>query len=443
MYNSKNTQYLFKQSAGPIWNFYSDERHGLCYSILSKRNTWSEPVSINKDYLPPFYIDMDFEDNFHILFQDKQGSIFYTFLDKSNNINTLQVLKSNIPTSYNKYLKLVVSRNVINIFFIIDYNNSHILAHQTVIGNTVNPPKVIDYVYKNDHPYTLIKDKSGNIYVFYHVSDGKYLQIGFKKYNPNQKIWGEFTPVTRFNGDCNFPKTAIDNKDIISILYQRKTQKQFELVYQQKVPDRNMWSAETVIQSSSYSFNNSSIVIINQSIIVYWVRDDNIYYSMSSDMGKTWSKSSKLIFPASKQLLCFSYKTNNPYESENIYANEIPGSYLNGYKLAFYQNNYQNNSISADELRSMIIDGLHLLKGNIEDLHEADNSIKESISKIDNLYKNIHNELIKQSVKITYLENEIGKLRNSIKHIEDISTPEYHEEKQQEEDINSIGINDA
>ncbi len=430
MYNSRNKQYLFKQSTGSTWNFYSDDRYGLCYSILSKRNTWSEPVSINKNFLPPFYIEMDFEDNFHILFQDKQGNIFYTFLDKSN-VNTLQVLKSNVATSYNKYLKLIVSRNTINIFFIIDHNNSHILAHQTINGKTINPPKVIDYVLKNDHPYSLLKDKSGNIYVFYQVSDGKYLQIGFKKYNTNQKIWGEFTPVTRFNGDCQFPKTVIDNKDIISIIYQRKTDKQIELIYQQKVPERNMWSSETIIQTSSYAFNNSSIILLNGNVIVYWIRDDNIYYSMSSDLGKTWTKSSKFIFPASKQLLCFSYKSNNPYESDSIYTKEIPGIYLNGYKLAFYQNstNITSTSISTDELRNMIIDGMHLLKGNVEDLFEADNLIKESISKIDNMCKIIHKELTKQSVKITYLENEIGKLKNNIKPSEYSSTSEDDEKE--------------
>lgn len=435
MYNSRNKQYLFRQSTGSIWNFYSDERYGLCYSTLSKRNTWSEPISINKDFLPPFYIDMDFEDNFHILFQDKQGNIFYTFLDKST-VNTLQVLRSNVATSYNKYLKLIVSRNTINIFFIIDHNNSHILAHQTINGKTINPPKVIDYVLKNDHPYSLLTDKSGNIYAFYQVSDGKYLQIGFKKYNPNQKIWGEFTPVTRFNGDCQFPKTVIDNKDIISIIYQRKTDKQIELIYQQKVPERNMWSSETIIQTSSYAFNNSSIILLNGNIIVYWIRDDIIYYSMSSDLGKIWTKSSKFIFPASKQLLCFSYKSNNPYESDSIYAKEIPGSYLNGYKLAFYQNSTNNTStsISTDELKSMIIDGMHLLKGNVEDLFEADNLIKESISKIDNMCKTIHKELIKQSVKITYLENEIGKLKNNIKPSEYSSTSEDNEKVSNKDD---------
>jgi hypothetical protein len=421
MYNLKNKQYLFRQSAGNVWNFFSDERHGLCYSTLSKRNSWSEPVSLHKEFLPPFYIDMDFDDNFHILFQDKQGNIFYTFLDKSN-VKTIQVLKSNNPSSYNKYLQLTASRNSINLFFIIEHNNSHILAHQTINGKVINPPKVIDYIFKNDLPYSLITDKSGNIYIFYQVSDGKYLQIGFKKYNPSQKIWGEFTPVTRYNGDCQFPKTVIDNKDIISIIYQRKNDKYIELVYQQKVPERNMWSVENIIHTSSYPFNNSSIILSNGNITVFWIRDDNINFCTSNDLGKSWTKPSKYTFPVSKQLLCFSYKSNNPYECDKVYAKEIPGSYLNGYKLAFYQENSSNVSVSTDELKNMIIDGMHLLKGNVEDLIESDNAIKDSISKIDNTYKNLHKELIKQSVKISYLESEIAKLRNNVKFAESNST---------------------
>ncbi|HEY9059955.1 MAG TPA: hypothetical protein VIO64_05545 [Pseudobacteroides sp.] len=433
MYNSKNKQYVFKQSTGSVWNFFSDERKGICYSILSKRNTWSEPVIVHKDFLPPFYIDMDFEDNFHVLFQDKQGNIFYTFLDKSN-VKTVQVLKSNIPSVYNKYLQLTATRNNINIFFIVDHNNSHILAHQTISGKVINPPKVIDYIFKNEHPYSILTDKSGSIYVFYQVSDGKYIQIGFKKYTPSQKTWGEFTSVTRYNGDCQFPKAVIDNKDIISIVYQRKTEKNIELVYQQKVPERNMWSVETVIHSSSYSFNNSSIVLSNGNINVFWIRDDNINFSMSSDLGKSWGKPSKYSFPVSKQLLCFSFKSNNPYECDKVYAKEIPGSYLNGYRLAFYQEGSNNTSISTDELKSMIIDGMHLLKGNVEDLIESDNSIKDSISRIDNMYKNIHKELIKQSVKISYLEGEIAKLRNNVKVTESPSNHDNLENPENEDE---------
>ncbi|MDP4181388.1 MAG: FHA domain-containing protein [Bacillota bacterium] len=425
MYNSIYKHYIFKQSTGKLWNFYNDERHGLCYSNLSKSKTWSEPVSIQKNFLPPLFIDMDFEDNFHILFQDKQGNIFYTFLDK-NNISTHPVLQSKINSAYNKFLQLIAGKNTVNLFFILDHNNASILAHQTIKGSMVNTPKVIDNVFKNDHPYSIVADKSGNIYAFYHVSDGRYLQIGFKKYSPNQKAWGEFTPVTRFNGDSQFPKTIIDNKDIIHISYQRRNEKQFELVYQQKVPDRNLWTFETIIQSSSYSFNNSSLLYANGNLIVFWVRDDNIFFSMSNDFGASWSKSAKHNFFAGKQLVCFKYKSNNPYENEKIYANEIPGSYVNGYRFAFYEDNSDNQNISTDEIKTMIVEGLNMLRGSVEDLKDSDSSINESLTNLQASYRNLQKELTKVTVKISYFENEFNQIRNKISAIENKKCPKDH-----------------
>lgn len=411
MYNSNNKQFVFKQASGRICNFYCDNKHNLCFSTLTKRNTWSNPSIIYKNIHTSLYADIDCNDCFHLLFQDDQGNIFYSKLENDSK-KILPVLKSKTPSAYNKFLYLVPMRNNIHFFYVLEHNNSSILAHQILNEDKVSIPKVIDYVAKNDSPYCVVCDKSDNMYVFYQSSDGKNMQIGHKKYISSQNFWSDFTPVTRYNGDSEFPKTIMDSKDIMHICYQRRSSRHYELVYQQKIPDKNIWADEIIIHTSTHSFDEASIIIISDKIIIYWIRDDNIYYNFSNDAGNTWGKPSKYNFAAGKQLLCISYKTNNPYEMQKISIRDIPGIFVNGIKLAFYQNaSNSSDNMSADELKNMIVDSLQLLKASIEELKESDLKLKEDISRLASSQQSLERELTKYTLKLDLVENQLNKIK--------------------------------
>ena len=410
MYSSDNIQFVFKQSSGKVWSFYHDERLGLCYSTLTKRSTWSEPRVIQKSLHRTFFIDMDYEDCFHIIFQDKQGNIFCYMIDNSN-INTIPVLNSKSPSVYDKHLYLIPGKKSVHIFFIIEYNNHNILSHQTLAAGSVSNPKVLDYVVKNPHPYSVVCDKSGNMYIVYHVSDGKYTQLGSKKYIASQKSWGEFTPITRYTGNCELPRTVIDSTDIIHICYQRQNDKLFELVYQQKMPDRNIWTSEVVINTSQYAFKDFSVVIVNKKALVYWVRDNSIYYSSTGDNDSSFGRPLRYNFFNGRHLANIIYKSNDPIENEKISVKNIPGNFINGYNLAFLYDSSSNNSITADELRSMLLDGFKTLKGSVEDIQESNISLDNKFSELAQAQQNLNKELTKYSLRLSLLENELSQLK--------------------------------
>ena len=421
MYNSNNRQYIFRQSSGKVWNLYHDEKLGLCYSTLTKRSTWTEPVSLHKNLHPVFFADIDFDDCFHILFQDKQGNIFLSRLYNSS-IKTIPVLNSKAPVSYNKYLSLIPARNESHFFFIIQHNDSSILAHQILRGDTVSTPRVIDYVAKSNCPYSVIGDKSGNIYAFYQSSSGESLQIGYKKYNSDQNFWSDFSFITNHSGNCEFPRAIVDNKNIMHICYQRHSLKQYELVYQQKVPDKNIWSDEIIVHSSVHSFYDSSVVCSGESTIVYWVRDDVIYYSSSTDGGAVWSKPARHNFVPSKQLMCMTYKTNQSIENEKLAASSLPGCFINGFKLAFYQEpTVSTHNITADELKTMLLDGLKLLKDNVEELKDSNSDMRKSIQELSVAHQNLEMEMTKNAVKLNFLEDDTKQIQQISSQLENYS----------------------
>jgi len=412
MYSSGSRQYVFKQSSGKVWNFYYDEKLGICYSTLTRHNTWSNPVIIQKDVHPPFYADIDEYDRFNILFQDKLGNILYSLIEDGE-IKTVPVLNSKSPTAYNKYLYLVPMKNIMHFFFVLQHGTSSIFAHQTLNDGKVDTPKVIDYISKSSQPYSIVRDRTDNIYAFYNLSDSKHSQIGYKKYASSRKFWGEFTPIAKHEAGCEFPRTIVDRGNVMHICYQRRSARQYELLYQQKIPDRNIWTGETVVHSSAYPFPEASILCVSETIIIYWVRNDAIFHSYSKNMGNSWSKPLKYNFPAGKQLMCVSYRSNSPYEAEKIAAGDIPGSFVNGLKFAFYQDaSGSDRNVPADELKNIIVDSLKMLKASIDELKDAESSIKNEISHLARAQEAAEREIEKYSVRLSLIENQLGDIKS-------------------------------
>ncbi len=422
MYNTNSQQFIYKQSGGKVFNFYFDEKLGLCYSNLSKRNTWGEPTVLQKNIHNNFFMEMDQGDNFHIVYQDLSGNIFYSYMSSGGNIRTIPVLGSKSVSAYNKYFSVVPIRETVHLFYILKHNDMLMLVHQTLAGSKAESPKVIDYVCENIRPYSVSEDNQGNIYTFYQSSDGKFYQLGYKKYASAQRFWGEFTPITRINSDNEFPWTIIDEKNTIHLSYQRCSSKQYELVYQQKVPDRNIWSDEKIIHSSSYPFHEASIAFIAGKLTIFWVRDDVIFFSSSNDYGSTWSKPSRhTSFTAGRQLICARFKTNVPQEFDKVMATRLPGSFLNGLKLAFYSpaNDYERSNLSADDLKNMIVDSLKLLRASIDELRESDNSIMESNSRLSASFHTLERDFVKYTVRAGSIESELKQLKQRLEKFDD------------------------
>jgi len=124
---------------------------------------------------------MDTEDRFHIMFQDNLGNIHYSLMDKDS-IKTIPVLNSKMPTAYDKHLFLIPLRNNIHFFYVLRQESSPIFAYQNLNEDKISNPKVIDYVLENICPCSVITDGNHSIYAFYQSSDGKYQQLGYKKY---------------------------------------------------------------------------------------------------------------------------------------------------------------------------------------------------------------------------------------------------------------------
>ncbi|EPR09503.1 hypothetical protein [Ruminiclostridium papyrosolvens] len=398
MYNPNNKQFVFKDSEGKLWNFYYDTNQGICYSIFSKRFAWSEPRVVQSEAYEQFYVEIDEKDCFHIIYQDKKGNIIYCFMQQNETVKALPVLTSKSHSVFNKHLSLIVANSSVHIFFIIEHNGIYMLSYQTITAGVPVAPKKVDNITLLPNPYTVVYDLNDDIYVFYHISDGKNNQIGYKKYSMVNKIWSEYSQITMFSSNSQNPRVVVDRNGIFHICYVRKQDKQFQLVYQQKIPDRNMWTSESILAGSGTPISNFSILSVKSSLVIYYLKDDALYSFISNDFGASFTKSSKST-SLSRQHICVRYKSNSPYE--HVQADEIPASFVNGFKLMFTHDSMDLESgLNTDEMRAIITTELKILKRQVADLKEAQNIIFNNIKSLESNQQNMELSLMKEISKI-------------------------------------------
>lgn len=398
MYSTANKQFVFKDSNGKLWDFYYDRNQGICYSVFNRKVSWSAPKVIQADAFEQFYVDIDENDCFHIVYQDKKGNIIYCLMQQSENIKAMPVLTSKTQQLSDKHLSLIVAKNSVYIFFVIEYNNTYMLSYQTINDGFPAAPKKVDNISPLSSPYSVIFDMNDDIYAFYHISNGKNNQIGYKKLSITTKIWSEYSQITAFSTNCESPKVLVDRNSIFHICYHRKYDKQNQLVYQQKIPDRNMWTSESVLVNSSNQINNFSMLSIKNNIIVYYLKDDALFPYISGDLGGHFSRPAKGT-SLSKQHICVQYKSNSPYE--HVQACEVPASFANGFRLMFTHDTIDPESgLDKDEMKAIILTDLKQLKKEVSALKESQKVLSESVQNLAAMQQNIQLSLQKEISKL-------------------------------------------
>lgn len=463
MFSFQNRQYIFRQADGELWNFFCDSRQCLCYNTLTVRGIWSNAVVLHKNVYQYFYAEMDRDGVYHILFQDMNGNIQYSRLD-GQSIRTVPLLNSKSPAVYNKQLYIAPLEEHVYLFYVLQHENSFMLAYQALGNTRLGTPKVVDYVSGSNQPCSIVYDHQQNIYVFYQSYDGKYLQLGYKKFNTAQKHWSDFTPVTKYAGNCEYPHAFADSSGIIHLCYQRRAPKLFEMVYQQKAPDKNLWSRETVVHSSVHSFENASILQAQDKIVIYWVREDVIYYNSGSLDGTGWNRASRHTTQFGRQILCLCYKSNRPGggagigdvsprgdaspkgDVSQLSPGIYPGSLSNGLKLAFptgdagsRQGDVSLRGDSRGDVSQLYAESsayggtggsgnysentLNRLQESVDEVKESWSQNKKEMYRITNTYSDLKKEMEKFSIRLNLLEKQFGQLKKLVGKQETAASP--------------------
>ena len=86
----------------------------------------------------------------------------------------------------------------------------------------------------------------------------------------------------------------------------------------------------------------------------------------------------------------------------------IPGIFSGSLRLAFHQHLQDNrDSLAGEDLRTLILDTLKLLKANIEELRESEAHTREEMSRLISRYDELEKDIVKNVLRTDNLEQKL------------------------------------
>ncbi|HHW32268.1 MAG TPA: hypothetical protein GXX20_11465 [Clostridiaceae bacterium] len=414
MYDINRKHYIIKLSNGKIINIFYKDNAGILLSVLNKRNQWTEPLVLLKNCHPDFSACVDDNDNIHVLCQDNNGNIMYIY-SNNNDWNIETILKSKNPSPYNKYLNLVYFQEVLIFLFVIEYGGRKILSYQIKEKDKLTAPKVIDYVPFVNKPFHVVLSPNNSLHVVYKFTESKSNHIGFRTFIKEEDRWGEFIPITNYKGDSDLLSASSDISGSIHLLWQKDALQKYELMYSKYQPLSENRYMEIPLFTAEYSFELSSIILLEEQVIVFWVRDNNIYYCISEDGGNTWGKASTYQLQGGRVVYCMVYRSTFENELFTSYINELPGNYSGGYKLAFAGDYiFKQKIVGAEDFRYKLTGTLELLAKNMEDTRKSLENLQTKVLNLESRKNKIEQEIEKINIKYDMLNSDLTKIRNIV-----------------------------
>lgn len=412
MFEINKKQYVIKQSSGKILNIYYKENTGIWLSVLGKKNTWSGHSSVANGVLTDFSVSMDDRDGLHILCQDLTGNLQYLSY-YNNGWDSRPLLKSKDPSLYNKHLGIIHSGQTTYFFYVLKHYGKNLLSFQYKKGTgNISDPRVIDYVTECIKPYCLLEDNNGDIYIFYRYFDSRYAQIGYRKLITVKEQWSEFQPITSYIGESSVISAAADGDNNIHAIWLKALPQKYSLVYSSKNTGTDKWNEETVLYTSTKPLYNSSITVIDNRLIAYWVKDSNIFRTISSDAGQSWSGPEDYRLFDDSHFSCISYLTNFAGELYNSYFNELPGNFNGGYKLAFLNEfERKQEKLNMDEIKKAVAEVMKVFTKDMEALKYNINEINKKTEEMVNDQRLMEDQISNFDERIEKINLAISKLK--------------------------------
>ena len=423
MFDIDRKQYIFKLSSGRTINIYHKQTTGICFSTLNRKGTWYAPAVIVKNAVPGFGAYLDKNDVVHILYQDYNGELTYTYYCNSS-WNTVPVAIGRNPAHKIKNLCLTGSDNYIFAFYTIEYTDISYLYFQigTIKGNLLEP-HVIDVIDTTVPCFCPAIDKYGNASVFYLQKNNRVTVPGFRTYDLESSQWGYFMqyPSIETGDKPGILSYCFDTHNNMHLLFNRSIASGNELHHTVRSEDQVLWQQEIGLSSSPLPFKNAALVIQDSLLVAYWSEDGNIHYCTSRDYGITWMNQEAYTDLKGKHVYCMSYSSNHAAEEPYVSGLCIPGNYVGGFSLAFYRDEklmqaaYATDILtgkSADEIKGHEVSDTGINKE--DEKHTPPYCSAAFCKESARYYDKLFTEIEKLDIRQTLLETEISNIKKQL-----------------------------
>ncbi|WDV44136.1 hypothetical protein PV797_11420 [Clostridiaceae bacterium M8S5] len=290
----KDNYYLIETSKSLQYFFYKTKDNSIYYDLYDNNRLSKKEIAIIENGVLEFTVNIDANDEIHLIFITDKGKINHYILKKSKWIkHTLYTvdIKSNL---YNN-LQIKFIQNNIHIFY---STCNYISPTIWTIKHIVNTKKgfekrnVISYTAnKMSSSFKIDYDSFGTIYLLYKNFSNKESHIYLISTNATINKWGKQpTKISYDNSSNSHPYLFVDNKDNVHVIWCTLTNNNLKLNYKKLAINRYNKIVWNNISLPEISFNSTHPFIYqyNNKLYIIYRQNSTLKFLVSYDHGYKW-----------------------------------------------------------------------------------------------------------------------------------------------------------
>lgn len=304
--------YILKQSDGSIWNFIYDKKLGITYRLYEETK-WSNYHILTCESTGKYSISLLANDNICVIYESFDKHLVLKIYTNQN-WNSYNILENDNDDRIEIYFKTIINKNNLILFYSVYNRYSKDL---TLLSNLIDDKGILHSsslidTFKTENNILFYPCPSDNdiMYVMYQKTDDNYI-LGYKVLDNHSITWSKFYKVDESSSpfkeyyllSCKDKLhsiyTKIDKSDTYSLTYYNCTTNKYINIIRNK------------------NINSSSLFISDRYIWCFWIRNNELFSTVSIDDGISFSK---------------------PYKTESI-------DYLKLYKVTYLSNFLENKNL--------------------------------------------------------------------------------------------------
>jgi hypothetical protein len=316
--------YLFKTSTNQIHHFFLED-NTLKLRQLNPYSVWTKPILILDKTTKSFAMDMDCQDDFHMIYQDIEGNISYAFWDGGKTLS-YEILKSRTNEIYEKNFQIILRGESLHFFYILQKENMKSLIHHALENSKLQLPNIIGTIENANILYTLCKSSLEKIHVFFAPNEnGK--SIFHKYYSPDKEEWEEAQTIKTDILNISCLSSSMDSKQQPFIIVQETYQDQTASLFMFSIKGNGTFEKYKPLPYSK-SFKDISISDFQNEFILS-TYNQSFFYIQKINRGKLlWEAPIKI--PLDSYKMC-KFRSNVPFE--RFFIPKTPISLVKGLYL--------------------------------------------------------------------------------------------------------------
>ena len=387
------------------WHFWIKPLYGLCFRKKEQGRFYGFEVLL-PDACEDFYVLVK-EDCIHLVCQDRSGNILYLFYGETGwQKATLLESKSAVP--YPKHFSLVPMGNFLNLFYVIAYQERHMLVHQ-ILTDENRPPSVIDYI-RPATPAYLCCTRGSDITVLY---ENEASISGSRVFRWSKKVFSQFMPThPQCTGLVRDVLSEPGNMTRYAAIERREGF--LNLIYFEKNGDTDFTEPVTV----ALDLPPDACPVFcreNEKLYLIWQEGGTVMSSHSIDEGKKWSKPIRYMKGSGTAPIRYIIHDGSTYRKNYGYEKDGNPVFYVGKSLA--------DPAPASSAPAVLPEGYEAESF----AKEMGATLPETPSEKDPLLDLLQQELTRTKGQVLSLKKELSELSRRIEKLEDPSPNVSHD----------------